>query len=47
MPDDNVFFEGSAELIASAFIPAPNAELVRLAMARPVNMNFAIRNDIT
>jgi hypothetical protein len=47
LSDDIVFFEGSAELIASAFIPAPNAELVRLAMARAVKMNFAIRNDIT
>jgi len=31
LSDDNVFFEGSAELTASAFISAPNVELVRLA----------------
>jgi hypothetical protein len=34
-------FEGSAELIAAAFISAPSAELVAHASTKPMKMHFA------
>ena len=39
MVSDSVFFEGSAELIAAAFISAPNAEPVTVAMTKPKKMH--------
>jgi hypothetical protein len=38
---DKVLPDGSAALIAAAFMSAPNAELVTHAMTRPMQMRFA------